>query len=233
MPVDLSQIPQDFHKAVEQGQLPADRIGPMLDEYVSNQLLEEVNAGRLPRAHALSAFERIRAGQKAQQVELEQAAYHKGSYVPAPESFLGAGTSAAATVAPTKLFSHLFNPMSWRESAKLSLGPASLPFSTLFEAGSLGAAPLGDPLYQRGERGYFGSLSEAAKSRMDQFERAGKNVRERYGVAGVPIQALQNAFNPLTGTAFAGKELYKSLSGPTAAELSMQAEQDLAKYLGD
>jgi hypothetical protein len=238
MPVDLSQSPQDFRKAVEQGQLPADRVGPMLDEYVSNQLLEEIKAGLLPRAYAVATFDRIRKGQMAQQKELERAAYHKGSFVYAPESLLGAGAATAGAVVPQKILPHLplakrlFNPTTWREAASSGLGAAALPFNALVEMGTLGAAPWGDPLYQRGERGYFGSLSEAAKSRMDQFEQAGKNTRERYGALGAPIQALQNTFNPLTGTAFTGRELYKALNGPTAEELAMEAEKDLSKYLG-
>ena len=234
MPIDLSIIPEDFHNAVEQGQLPASSLGPALDEYVSTKLLDEVNAKRLPREQALPIFDQIRAKQKAQQQELERTAYRNSATVYAPESALGTTSALALSATPVKLWSHLFkSPLSWRQSITPTFTPAGLPLSLLFEAGMLGMDPLHDPLYQRGERGYAGSLVEAAKARMDKFEQAGKNTRERYGVAGAPIQAVQNLFNPVTGMAFAGKELYKALRGPKAEELAEQAEKDLGKYIGE
>jgi len=233
MPADFSRIPQEFYDAVEQGQLPAARIGPMLDEYVAQQLLAEVKAGRIPRPEAMAHFNRIRANQKAHQDHLERQAFRQGAWVHAPETYPGAAASAALTTAPTKWLGRLFgSPMTWRHAANLGMGAASLPFSGVFEAGLTAIAPLSDPLYQRGERGYFGSLAEAAKGRTERFARAGEETMKHYGAAGIPVQALQHAFNPLTGTAFTAKELYKSMHGPSAEELSMQAERDLDKYLG-
>lgn len=234
MPADLSRIPKDFYDAVESGNLPAERIGPLLDDHVANSLLAEIKAGRLPKAQALAIFEKIRAKQHTEQQNLERNAYHKGTFVHAPETAGSAGLTAGMALLPSKALSHITkNPMTWGQTAGFAFGPAALPLSSLFEVGSVGMAPFGDPLYQRGERDYFSSMADAAKSRVQQFEQAGKNTRERYGVWGAPIQALQNIYNPLTGVAFTGKELYKALNGPSAAELSMEAEKNLAKYLGD
>lgn len=254
MPVNLSQIPQDFHKAVEQGQFTAVSIGPALDEHVSTQLLKKINAGHLSRAQALEAFDQIRAEQKGQQAELERKAFSLSTLTDTPESALGAGTVAGLALGSTQALSHAptaisplvakisprlaefarsISPLSWQQTVSGAFGPSTLPFSVLTDLGSTAVAPLMDPLYQRGERGYFSSLSDAAKARMDQFERAGTRVRENYDEAGVPIQVIQNMFSPFTGMTFAGKELYKSLNSQTAEELSMQAEKDLSKYLGD
>lgn len=230
---DITQIPQDFHDAVEQGKLPANRIGPLLDEYVSQHLLQEVRAGRLGRQQAMAEFDRIRKEQMTGQRMLERQAFRKGIFVHAPTGPVGAGASAAFTVAPTKWISDwLGHPMSWKQAINLGLGPASLPFSAMFEAGMGAIAPFSDPLYQRGERGYFGSLAEGAKARGERFAQAGEETRKNYGIMGVPIQAAQNLFNPLAGIGFTGSEIYKSMYGPTAEELSVQAERDLSKYLG-
>ena len=62
-----ASIPAELIKAVVQGQLPADKIGPALEEMTAQQILKQVRAGSIQPNEAKAYFEDVRAGQMDQQ----------------------------------------------------------------------------------------------------------------------------------------------------------------------
>lgn len=155
-----------------------------------------------------------------------------GSY-PSAAAQLAVGT--AGTVGLNRLF-HRFSAtpppkMSWGEAAKSTISPAFLPMAGAFEALNLATAPKRDPLFQSGQRSYLSSLSEGIGGAVENFGKTQEDIRNRYGLLGMPLQALGGITSPITGLAYAGKSLKDSLLGKEGADVVKRAESAIHRAL--
>jgi hypothetical protein len=111
-------------------------------------------------------------------------------------------------------------------AATAMFGPEAVPATIL--ANMLTnhmTSPISDPLYRAGKRTYWNSVGEGIAGSADQVQRAGHEARERYGVAGVPLQMFHGITNPVAGLTYAGRSLRDLLRSKQGSAIALVAEQ--------
>ncbi len=66
------------------------------------------------------------------------------------------------------------------------------------------ARPFSDPKYKRGERGYASSWWEGQKGDAERLGQKAREATQRYGVSGIPLQALHGLLNPVSSLLYGG-----------------------------
>lgn len=138
-----------------------------------------------------------------------------GESVQAPATMMGtAGALGIATAFPWLITrgSWLWgkkpeNPYTLGQSFKFNFLPNVIPFAAGIEGVGHLLAPMSDPLRQQGRRGYWKSVRESFRGAQEGLAERGAEARERYGVAGIPLQMLHGVFNPLASLAYLGRQV--------------------------
>lgn len=145
----------------------------------------------------------------------------------APVEPVDLATSAAQTTLVPWLTHRLSGrPVSMVEATRTGLSPAQIPMNALFDVAT---APLSDPQYQSGKRNYFSAINHGLVAKARGIGDAGKDVHERYGALGYPIQAFHGITNPVSSTLYGIGEAGKYLLGKESAELVKRAERAIEK----
>jgi len=103
------------------------------------------------------------------------------------------------------------------ESLAFGLGPGVLPAVAAGNVASWALGPFQDPAYQRGDRGYLGSVLPSIGAQVKAMRRANQEATRRYGVGAVPVQAFHGLLNPLTGAAYGLSSLGQTLLGKSGS----------------
>ena len=106
--------------------------------------------------------------------------------------------------------------------------PSALPLTAV---GDVVTAPFFDPAYELGEKGYLDSLASGISTRADRIGELGRNVRKRYGVFGVPLQALHGILNPVSGSLYGLRSMHDYFFGKAGEVLATRAEAVIDKAL--
>ena len=220
--VDVS----DLHAAAERGDIPPSAVRGVIDRLANEQTRWALSFGHIvPEqvdAYRHSLLKHLRKHQKP----LEAKAYRRNATVMAPVDPVDwAVTGAAATGVPLAI-SHLKQkPMSFGQSVASAVGPKAVPYTALAELVSiLGINPMRDPLYRRGNRGYWKSVGEGLSGQAEDIGRKGEELRNRYGALGLPLQALHGVLNPISSAVYAGKSFKDLLMGKQGSLLAKTAE---------
>ena len=118
-------------------------------------------------------------------------------------------TSLAYSAAVPAALNFLQNkPVSLLGSIGQAFSPAMLPANAV---GDVLTAPFFDPEYQLGDKGYLNSLASGISERANRIGEMGRQVRNRYGVLGIPLQALHGMLNPVSGSLYGLRSLHNYL----------------------
>lgn len=132
----------------------------------------------------------------------------------APTDPVDVGLAGGLSVGVPYLVSRIYgSPNPLRRSLAYSFGAPSVVGGTMMDVGRILLNPLTDPKYTKGQQGYLKSVGEGFNRGMDYLDAAGVETRNRYGVAGIPIQALHGILNPVTGLSSLARAASRKLSG--------------------
>ncbi len=92
-------------------------------------------------------------------------------------------------------------------------------------------SPLNDPKYRSGDRSYLNSWWQGQKHQADQLGERGRQARENYGIAGVPVQALHGLLNPVSSLLYGGRAVRDYFSGKQASLRIARAETSVRRTL--
>jgi hypothetical protein len=183
--------------------------------------------------------EAVRQKLRSQHKSMEGAEYQGTRPVGAPVSPFELGLTGGLGAALPYGFNRLGRalggktpPVSLARSAVQSFGPTFLPITAAFEGIQLGLNPLSDPRYKRGDIGYVKSLGEGVKGSIDTLAERGRQARKKYGLLGVPVQALHGILNPITSTAYLARSLKDSLMGKASEDAALNADNAITAALG-
>lgn len=201
------------------------RIVPEVAEEGVNQAVRHLTA----RKH-----EPIKSAQPLTE-EQQNEVYRKSRGVTAPVTPAEIGVTGAANVGAAYLTPRLLNSLgsSALKSEAPTLGKATAnmfgPHSVIpaaLAAMSLNhlISPLSDPLYHSGRRGYWSSVGEGISGAADTLKERGQEARQRYGLAGIPLQMMHGILNPVAGVTYAGRSLRDMMQGKEGSDLSLRAE---------
>ena len=213
----------------------AGRVSSELMEELAGQITQRAIAkGQLHPKDEATAKATVMTELRRHERQLEAQNYRQSrmTNVPTTPGEIGAsvGLGTGMTWAVPRLMNKFRNkpsltpPPTVGEAAKASFGPGMLPITGAFELANLAMNPMADPKYQRGERSYMQSAKEGWKGTQERFGKSQEDVRNKYGLLGLPVQALHGILNPITGLAYAGTGIYDKLTGKEGGELITQAD---------
>ena len=139
--------------------------------------------------------------------------------------------AALGVGAPWALSKAVGNPITLGRSAYLGFGPVAMPIMGLQDTLQTVAGPLVDPYYQAGERGYLESLGKGISRNIEQVSKAESELKEKYGLLGLPIQMAHGVMNPVTSTLYLGRSLKDWLMGPEGQNAAMSASDAVQRSL--
>lgn len=219
--------------------LPSLLVRPTVEEQVTNTVADLVEQKKLRPRQARSTIKRMmaKAAPAIQKQESESFRQEAGQRVQAPATLGEATTAAGVMTAFPWLLSRgswLYgkkpeNPMTLGQSFKFNFIPSFLPFAAGFETLGHALAPLGDPLRQRGERGYFKSMGENFKGAREGLADQGAAARAHYGALGMPLQAFHGIMNPLASLAYLGQQVGGAFKTPDYKAWAQQAAEKRRK----
>jgi hypothetical protein len=122
-------------------------------------------------------------------------------------------------------------PMSVSHALLHPVLPSATALSTIFDAGSLATNPLHDPEYKMGRRGYFSSFKEGLKGDINSFDNKQKEIREKYGLLGLPLQTLHGIMHPVTGISYGLSGLKDAILGKEGSHIASRAETAIDRAL--
>lgn len=223
-------------------QIPAQLIGPELERRTDEELTRLLQSGSITseqakklREHTLSSIAPVQQGLEAKAVRREA-----GERTLSPTTV---GSTAAAlgigTVLPIGFnrTHRLFNPevekMPWKDALRFQFLPNMMPWTVGFEGLSHALAPLSDPLYHRGNRGYLKSMYESFRGAQEGLAERGAEARQRLGLLGAPVQAFHGIMNPMASISNAGRQVKRTMFGTPSDELLQEAVARVAQANGD
>lgn len=228
-------------KAAGLEQLPAQLVKPELERRTDEAITGMLDAGTISseqaeklRAHTLAAMAPVQQSIESQAVRREA-----GERTLSPTTI---GSTAAAVGIGTafpiafnrahRLFNAKAERMPWKDALKFQFLPSVIPWTAGFEGLSHALAPMSDPLYQRGERGYLKSMSESFGGAQEGLAERGAEARQRLGLLGVPVQAFHGVMNPLASTANLGRQVKRTMFGTPSDDLLREAVERVAQANG-
>lgn len=225
-------LPAELRAPYEQGYVPAEYVDESLDEMAANLVERAVKTRRIRTSDAPALHTFLAKELHGHQRDLEDISYRKGQHVNAPVTPIELGVSGALqTAVPYGLSKLTGGGLTLGQAAKNVVHPSGfMPLAATTGALSL-LKPLGDPRWRRGERGYFSSLHESVKGEADNLAEAGRNARERYGLAGVPIQAFHGMLNPIPSLYHGVTSMKDLIMGKEGQAMIARAETLIDKAL--
>ena len=155
------------------------------------------------------------------------------SFAYTPTEPLDLGITAGTGVGLPWAFSKMMKkPISLGRSAAIGFGPVGTPIAGAMDAAGILMGPLADPEYQAGNRGYLEAVRASAQRNMEQIGRGSAEARRKYGLMGVPAQAVHGVFNPVSSTLYLAKNLRDYLSTKEGQDNAQAAEYCIARALG-
>lgn len=228
-PINVS----DIYAAADRGDLPASAVSGIIEHLANEQTRWALAFGHITGEQTDAYRQNLLKRLRKHQAPIESAAYRRTVGVMAPVTPAEWGvTGAAATGVPYIVAALKQKPITIREAISSAAGPGALPYTALGELVTvLGINPLRDPLYQRKERGYWQSVREGMAGQIEDIGRKSEELRKRYGLLGLPLQAVHGVLNPISGIAYAGKGIKALLSGPEGPTRAKQAELRILEAL--
>jgi hypothetical protein len=103
------------------------------------------------------------------------------------------------------------SPMSLGEAAKWSVTPKGTGAMIFNDILGTGLGAFNEPGYRSGQQGFLSATGSAFGRQVRGIGQASREARERYGLLGVPLQALHGIWNPLSSTAYMLKSMRDSV----------------------
>lgn len=176
--------------------------------------------------------------------ETDAAEYRNSRALSTPVSPVDLGISSAVNVGSVYGTQRLLNKLPFTslhetaptlgEAGAQMYGSRYIPL-TMLTAGLFNhaRAPLSDPLYRQGKRSYGKSFIEGIGGSADAMGQAGREARDRYGVAGIPIQMLHGVLNPLSSLVYGGRSARDLLRSKQGSDLALAAERSIQDALNE
>lgn len=243
-------------KKLADGYQVASKLIPEISEEVINQATAYAIRHRRLRADQQEQFkEKLRESLNTQvnQDKLDDKQYHDTRGVSAPSNVgetgvmlggnLGVGAAMTAMTnrsakrrniaekLPPPTIGKGLESMSPGSLLSRAFGPGAIIPTAAFETARIAMNPLSDPLYRRGQRSYLKSVGEGFRGQMDNMEEREKEVSDKYGLAGLPMQAFHGILNPITSLGYAGRSAKNFLLGKQGEALVTVAESAISKAL--
>jgi hypothetical protein len=117
------------------------------------------------------------------------------------------------------------------QSVGFGFGPSSSVYMSAYDAIESATGAAKDPDYAAGRISYPEALQQQMQMRARKVGQAAMEAKERYGAAGVPVQALQGVINPLSSIGYAVGQLKDTLLGGKGAALCRRAEKTVQDAL--
>lgn len=236
LPAPLRREPinvADLYSATERGDVPASSVGSILDHLANEQTRWALAFGHITKEQVDTYKGSLLKRLQKHQAPLEASAYKRTSGVMAPVSAADWAITGSAAVGVPYLISKLKRKaITPGQAVSAAVGREALPYTTLGELVTiLGVNPLRDPLYQRGERKYWKSVGEGMSGQIEDVGRKSEELRKKYGLLGLPLQAVHGVLNPISSVAYAGRSLKDYLSGPQGPAQAKQAELRVSEAL--
>lgn len=236
--IKCARLPVDIYRAALSGELPREQIGRAVEREALTRTSEAVSSGSIQPRQSRDFF-RMQLAQLGQyQPALEKATTQEripaGSWAPVSPGELG--FAGATTVAAPWLLSKGLSkvtgaaPMSLGEAGRWAFGPIGLPWAVGGDLLSMATSPLSNPAYQAGHVGYLGALGPGIENEIRNISRSSREAREKYGLLGLPVQALHGIWNPVTSSLYALKNIRESLFDK-AGSVAAKAESVVARAL--
>ncbi len=215
------------------------RIVPEVVEEGVNQGLRKLT--NTPRDQAPRPRKRL---PRSQEDEALNQQYRKSRNVSAPVSPGELGVSTALNVGSNYAVPRVLNKIPLKalhgelphvgEAALQTYGPKYIPLTIATAMGiNHLMAPMSDPLYRQGRRGYLESVSEGIGGSADALAERGREARGRYGVGGIPVQMVHGILNPVASLAYGGRSLHNLMRSKEGSDLAMSAEQSIRDALNE
>jgi hypothetical protein len=222
-------------------QLPALMVEPEIQRRTDDKLTQLLESGKITAQQAKVLRSQALSAAKPYQREAEEKAYAResGDRALAPTTVgstaLALGIGAALPIGVNRIHrmaSPLTEKMPWREALSLQFLPSAIPWTAGFEGLTHAMAPMTDPAYKRGDRGYLGSVYKSFRGAQEGLAERGAEVRQRLGVAGIPVQMFHGVMNPMASVANLGHQTRKALFGVPSDELLREAMARVAQTNG-
>jgi len=232
-------IPSRLYEMASSGDLPKSRVGLALEEVALDRTQKAVDEGVISPNQARSFYRMQMLSLGRHQPELEQATevptMRLGEQAPVTPGELAwaGGMSVGVPWLGSRMpgVSSLFGgPISTGEAAKWTVSPKFIGFSVLGDVLGSGLGAFSQPGYQKGEQGYMSAVGSAFKEHMRGVGQASREARDRYGLFGVPLQALHGIWNPLASTGYMLKNV-KDTVFDKAGSAALRAQHAVEKAL--
>jgi len=256
--VDLSQaLPKAIIDPIRQGNIPPENVPDILEELASTATASAVRRHMVHPQEAQKFQKHLHGYLKRYQTPLQAEAYRSSSSVAAPVSPTELGVTTAMQLGLPMAMSRIpffnrsspvpdphnttMNPSITHDPKAHHIGPRGalemwmgpkyfLPTAAISSVASA-LRPIGDPLYRAGKRSYFKSLHEGVMGEAQNLTRAGEEARKRYGLLGVPLQALHGVMNPIASIYSGGQAVHDLLMGKKGEDMSLRAEVSISRAL--
>lgn len=221
----------------------ADGTGPIVSRLVSELVEETVNrAARTftatpPKPKPVPP-EQVKQADEPSDAELAQE-YRDTRPISAPvtpgEIGLTAATGTAVNYATPRILKHIPNYKDMQQPSvgqaiTQTFGPDFVPINLAMNLGwDTLRGPLSDPLYHQGKRTYLKSVGEGMLGAAERMRGRSHEVRDRYGLAGIPVQMLHGLSSPVAGLTYAGQSLGRLLSTKEGSLLALKAEESVKR----
>ncbi len=211
------------------GTAPAQSLQEIGQRMSTSTLRRLIESGADPY-QAERIYHNMQTGVREALPEAEESALQRAAPVIAPVKGKETAQALLAAGAVPMAFNALRRkPTGFIQGLRTSLGGKALPFTALFDILGAAAAPLSDPSYARGERGYAGSVGKAFQRQSRQLGKQTGRGFERHGLlGGTALSALHGIVNPISAAgrlaqsiSGLGKGVYEKLTG--SAKLAAMA----------
>lgn len=230
-----SAIPEEIVGPVRKGQVEAGDIEEVLNRLANISSRSAVRRKLIPSSKSKLFNEHLHGYLKRYQNPLESEAYRATAEVAAPVEPKDIAATAAFNTAFPMVISRIpkigGDPVNFGGAVNMAVGPRGFLPMTVANSVFSGLRPLGDPQWQKGNRSYLKSFHENIKGQAHNLARKSEEARDRYGLAGVPLQAVHGVMNPIASLYHGGETLYNLLMGKKGEDMAVRAESAIHEAL--